>query len=236
MSIGLIVFLVILVVVIIIIAILVIFFFLHRNKNEPSTKKKKPSLLVFDKGQRMENYVSRVLINLNIEDSYQVEDLIIPTKNGGSSEIDNILVTHKGIYVFECKNWSGTIVGNEEDKDIYQIDVSGEYRHIKKNPLKQNASHIYALKNLLKRSDEYFIPVVVFNTDNLQFAPNNPSVITLTYLKRFILEQETNRDNILSISEISSIKAILQDHKTHPKVSEKEHLDNIKSSHPNSSY
>lgn len=47
-------------------------------------------------------------------------NLYIPKTNGGTSEIDVVMICSKGIFVLESKNYSGWIFGNEAQKNWCQ--------------------------------------------------------------------------------------------------------------------
>ncbi len=44
-----------------------------------------------------------------------LRNIYVPTDDGRTTEIDVLLITQKGIVVFESKNYSGWIFGNEAD-------------------------------------------------------------------------------------------------------------------------
>lgn len=80
---------------------------------------------------------------------------IIPTNHNGTTEIDVILICSNGIFVFECKNYSGWIFGNELQRNWTQTLPQGRGRCHKEyfyNPIMQNAAHIKYLKNLLGKN------------------------------------------------------------------------------------
>jgi len=63
-----------------------------------------------------------------------------------------LLICSKGIFVFESKNYSGWIFGNELQKNWTQILPKSKGYSNKEyfyNPIMQNASHIKHLKNLI---------------------------------------------------------------------------------------
>lgn len=78
----------------------------------------------------------KILMNLNI-----------PTQNGGTTEIDLLLIHETGIYVFEIKHYKGTIYGDDKGAIWTQY-----FRTVKnntfKNPILQNEYHIKAIKRL----------------------------------------------------------------------------------------
>ncbi len=84
-------------------------------------------------------------------------NVYIPKENGETSEIDVMMIHKKGIFVFESKNYSGWIFGNETQKTWTQVLPAGKGRSHKEsfyNPILQNQSHIRHLKAFLGESIE----------------------------------------------------------------------------------
>ena len=92
-------------------------------------------------------------------------NLYIPLENKETTEIDAVMITKKGIMVFESKNYSGWIFGSEKSKFWMQTLPSVKGRCYKTqfySPLLQNKSHI----NNLRRVLQCYIPcfsVIVFS-------------------------------------------------------------------------
>ena len=75
----------------------------------------------------------------------------MPKENGETSEIDVLMIHNKGIFVFERKNFSGWIFGNEIQRMWTQTLPKGRGRSHKEsffNPIMQNRTHI---KTLIKQ-------------------------------------------------------------------------------------
>lgn len=76
-------------------------------------------------------------------------NVYIPKENGETTEIDVLMISKKGIFVFESKNYSGWIFGSEKQKNWYQTLPEGRGKSHKEhfyNPIMQNRSHIKHLK------------------------------------------------------------------------------------------
>ncbi len=76
-------------------------------------------------------------------------NVYIPKENGETTEIDVLMISKKGIFVFESKNYSGWIFGSENQKNWYQTLPAGRGKSHKEhfyNPIMQNRSHIKHLK------------------------------------------------------------------------------------------
>ena len=79
-------------------------------------------------------------------------NLYIPKGEGGTTEIDMLMIHEYGLFVIESKNYSGWIFGKEEDKYWTQTlgYKKGEtHKEHFYNPIKQNQTHIENLKKLL---------------------------------------------------------------------------------------
>lgn len=76
----------------------------------------------------------------------------IPTGLDTFSEVDSIMVHETGIYVFECKNYSGWIFGSQNQQQWTQTFPKRYGRaenHQFYNPILQNEKHIKWLRSFL---------------------------------------------------------------------------------------
>lgn len=79
-------------------------------------------------------------------------NLYIPKGENGTTEIDMLMLSAKGLFVFESKNYSGWIFGSERQPKWYQTLPHGRGRSRKEafyNPIMQNHTHIRHLQELL---------------------------------------------------------------------------------------
>ena len=112
------------------------------------------------RGDRGELRVTRRLRNLKGEEYVVFNDLLIETDRG-SSQIDHIVISRYGIFVIETKNYSGWIFGNENSEYWTQSIYRKKTKF--RNPIKQNWSHIYALKSVLSEHRQtIYHPIIVF--------------------------------------------------------------------------
>ena len=115
----------------------------------------------------------------------------IPKNDGTTTEIDVILLHDSGIYVFESKNYSGWIFGNENQKNWTQTLPAGRGKSHKTqflNPIIQNKVHLKYLKGYLKDFSE--VPLFSYIVFSDRCTLKN---ITLTSKEHFVI----NRYNIL---------------------------------------
>lgn len=107
-----------------------------------------------------EERVKRLLWRLP-DSTYRVGNNVLIETNTrkGFSQIDHVVVSPYGLFVIETKNYKGIITGHEQ-ADKWKQTINGKVYTIS-NPVKQNISHIRALKRLLI-PDVRFISVICF--------------------------------------------------------------------------
>lgn len=86
-----------------------------------------------------------------------LRNLYLPAGEGATTEVDLIYLTRKGIYVLESKNYTGRIYGQEHWQEWTASVCVGRgwlgrpktRQHSFYNPIRQNAGHIRALRELV---------------------------------------------------------------------------------------
>ena len=100
-------------------------------------------------GEKVVNYHLRLLLR---KDEYLLANLLLPLRNGHKAEIDCVLISRKGIFCIETKNWVGHISGSDDDEywlQEYDDPDMPDKRH--ENPIKQNEKHCAVLEKLLNK-------------------------------------------------------------------------------------
>ena len=97
-------------------------------------------------------------------------NVYVPT-NSGTTEIDILVVSKKGLLVFECKNYSGTIYGDGRKK--HWVQYLGGKKFFFLNPTWQNRAHIRHLKELFAGIDDLPIIPFVVTTGNANWKLRN---------------------------------------------------------------
>lgn len=136
----------------------------------------------------------------------------IPSDKNGTSEIDVLLITKKGIWVIESKNYSGWIFGKSGDY-MWTQSLRGRNGKAKKstfyNPIAQNRGHIKYLKKYLGINVPY-ISLVVFSDKcvfkNLEINTEDVEVIHLNELQYCILKKMENMHDILAEDVIQQLR------------------------------
>lgn len=115
------------------------------------------------KGDIGEMTVDCLLSQLNNTRYFHLNNVLLPLKNGGTTQIDHMILSPYGIFVIETKNYQGFIFGDENQDYWTQKTYSGTYRFF--NPIKQNKIHINVLANLLKLDYKCFHCMILFVGD-----------------------------------------------------------------------
>ena len=145
------------------------------------------------KGFIGERLVANTLRKLPVNE-YKVFNNISLKTDRGSSQIDHVVVSKYGIFVMETKRYSGWIHGNEKS----QYWTQSIYKKKKKfrNPIKQNWSHIFALKQSLSfYKDLKYHNIVVF-TGNGKLK-NITSKTPVVYHRQLIRTIKANSESVV---------------------------------------
>ncbi|WP_114700465.1 NERD domain-containing protein [Psychrobacter proteolyticus] len=92
---------------------------------------------------------------------HRLNGITLPRANGGSTQIDHIIVSVYGIFVIETKNYKGWIYGSEKQGQWTQAFPNGSKFKFQ-NPLRQNYLHIKTLADLLGLELSYFHSMIAF--------------------------------------------------------------------------
>ena len=125
----------------------------------------------------------------NVEISFQ----------GRPAEIDAVVVNTCGVFVIEVKNYSGKLVGGEDDYDwkkYHMTEAGNVYVKTVKNPIKQMKRQVYLLAHyleyygvkvwvegyamLLHRNSPVNSGCILWNTRDIDRAVHTPGKVKLT--------------------------------------------------------
>lgn len=111
-------------------------------------------------------------------------NIYIPKIDGETTELDLIMITKKGIIVFESKNYSGWIFGDKNSKYWMQVLPKGtgeSYKTSFYNPIYQNKGHINNLKRILDENIPYFSIIVFSERCVLKKKPQDTNEIKVIH-------------------------------------------------------
>ncbi len=178
-----------------------------------------------NKGKRGERKVAKALEKyVQNNGGYIINDVIIPNSNGGTSQIDHVLFCKEGIVVVETKNYGGRLYGKADQQNWTQVLAYGNTKNKMYNPLLQNKTHIYNLKQIIGGSFEYHSCIVILRA-NLDYLDAEDEVFTLREFRTALNDLNNSK---YSNEQINSAYNKLLEYKNNPIATAKEHVQNIK--------
>ena len=101
------------------------------------------------------------IVNLFGRKGKTLRNLYLPADKGETSEIDLVYITQKGIFVFESKNYSGWIFGDEQEQ-YWTAMLPNRQKNRFYNPIRQNKTHMKWLGQYLGPTVPLF-SIIVFS-------------------------------------------------------------------------
>lgn len=175
-----------------------------------------------DRGKEGEYRVGNVLEKIAGEEDIVINDYLFQGVRI-TVQIDHLLISRRGVFVIETKNYSGEIYGEAEQKEWMQVLAYGNVKNKFRNPVKQNAGHIYNLKKILPKGTPVY-GLVVFvqnNTDHIRAE----GVVPLSGLREAI---SGRKEDALTSAQIQRIASILERRSLKDKISEERHIGEIR--------
>lgn len=129
-------------------------------------------------GIRGEGDVARVLSEL-LDDDYTLFNDIRVRSGFSAAQIDHLVVSRKGLFVIETKNWRGRIVGDGKARKWLQYRGEGQPARSLDNPILQNRRHVDILKRFLGAGGVPSVPIIpllVFTGRDTTLEIANPEV------------------------------------------------------------
>lgn len=126
-------------------------------------------------------------------------------------QIDCLALNHQGVFIFESKDYCGWIFGNGAQTYWTQVLNFGKEKHRFYNPVRQNAAHLRAIKDLFS-PDIPIYSVIVFGRDttlrNIDNLPVNTYVCTQSQILTLI--PKIHNLHSLEKSDIVKLRTSLQ--------------------------
>lgn len=149
--------------------------------------KTKPARRRKNKGDIGESRIS-ILNESGLDENHiGLDNVLIPLPDGGTTQIDHIVVSPYGLYIIETKNMGGWIYGNEYDNQWTQVLYKQKYTF--QNPLRQNYKHCQVIASALNLDNSLVHSVIVFIGDSEFKTPLPANVLNggtayLNYIKQ----------------------------------------------------
>ncbi len=141
------------------------------------------------------------------------------------------MLSQTGIYVFESKNYSGWIFGDEKSKNWMQT-LQNEQKNRFFNPIWQNKGHINALKSATELdNDNLYKSYIIFSgrctLKKINITSPNVKVIKRNALIKTVKEDIESSFNLMTIEEVERLYLKLQKYAYADETVKKAHVDNV---------
>jgi len=147
------------------------------------------------------SYLEKLDVHSNI-----MTNLYIPREDGTTTEVDLVMISNKGIYVIESKNYGGWIYGNDKNT-MWTQTLPGNKKNHFYNPIWQNAGHISAIKRVLEDDrDGLYKSYIVFSErctlKKISLDTDDVVIIKRNQLIKSINSELDNVEDILTEKEV----------------------------------
>ena len=157
-----------------------------------------------------------------------LHNIMLPTDDGTTTQIDHVIVSEWGIFVIEAKTYSGWVFGDAKSPQWTVTHFKRKDRF--QNPLRQNYKHLATLCECLGIPMEYFKTIVAFGGETTFKTEMPAEVMLFGDVPNYILRNSANA--IIKAEQVPEIvNAILewQDTLTHSQKAD--HVKNLKMRH-----
>ncbi len=189
-------------------------------------------ILIAVKTPAVKGFIGEIIIRFIIGETsekpdkykYVINNLLLEIDDGKTSQIDHVVINASGVHVIETKNYSGRIYGNDSQHEWTQVLNYGKVKNHFYSPVKQNFTHVYAIKQILPQD----IPIhslIVFVKCNTQYIKSN------FVCNPWNINDRINEDSDakLTLDQMKEIYEILTAKDKKKVISNKEHVHNIES-------
>lgn len=192
------------------------------------------------KGQLGEDAVARIIYRASRKGFYGklLQNVYIPKANGGTTEIDILFISIKGIFVFEVKNYAGYVFGSSDRKEWTVTLYAGKTwyggKNVEKhhffNPIWQNRGHISNLNRILKYKVPLFSAVVFSDRSelkNVEYDPGDCEIMHTSGVNGYLANMRRYMDDALSEEEVDRIYEKLLPYTTVTRQEKEDHVNRI---------
>lgn len=159
----------------------------------------------------------------------------LPRDNGDTTEIDVLMIYRSGLYVFESKNYSGWIFGNEKGKTWTQTlpQGRGSRKEHFLNPVMQNKLHIKWLNSLLQDETIPMHSVIVFSErctlKKVDISSQDVVVIKRNHVLKSVLAIDSKTIDALTSDKVIELYERLYSYSQTSAELKQAHIDSINS-------
>lgn len=196
-------------------------------------------LTISDKGRYGEYLISKNLRHLEKQGAKFLFNVYFPKENGETTESDVILITDRGFIVFESKNYSGWIFGDEKSKMWTQTLPQGKGRPALKekffNPIMQNNLHIKYLRSVV--GPEYSIQSIIAFSErcelkNITFTSSDVQVVKRNQIRQAVSTTlDRMPQNAIATEQMDQLYHLLLPYSQVSEETKQQHIQNINEHH-----
>ncbi len=151
---------------------------------------------------------------------FVLSNVYLPKSDGGTSEIDVLFVSSKGIFVVESKNFAGYVFGDDQRKQwtvsLYAgknwLGIKQTKKYFFYNPVWQNRSHIKNLWKLIGQDTPTYSLIVFSNRCdliNVRYDPSESLILRSDKLLSFFTLVKREYPDVLSPHDLQRLYGIL---------------------------
>ena len=183
------------------------------------------------KGKRGEKLTERELklVSLFGRKGMTLRNVYLPKENGETSEIDLVYITQKGIFVFESKNYSGWIFGDEKSQ-FWTAMLPNKEKNRFYNPIKQNKTHLKWLANYIG-ADVPLFSIIVFSErcELKKIGVETPEIKVIKRDRTYATVREIwdKTNDVLDSEQITQLYEKLKELTNVDKATKTAHIDSI---------
>ena len=201
--------------------------------NNVSEKGKQREVLTYEQriGKWGEALTEKELqyVNRKINEKGKIlRNVYLPKYNGETSEVDVVFITQKGIFVFESKNYSGWIFGNERN-EYWTVTLPNEKNQFY-NPVMQNRTHLKWMKEFVGEDIPLFSIIVFSERCELKKVTtysDDVKVIKRDSIFETIRDFWNKSPDMVSDEKIEELYARLKERTEVDKATKEAHVENI---------
>lgn len=164
-------------------------------------------------------------LNRSEEEYTIMHDIIVPTVNGKTTQIDHLVISKYGVFVIETKNFRGWIMGSEHNP--YWTQVIYKRKEKLFNPVRQNYGHIKSIETII--GEEYIdsIKGIVCFTGRATLKVNVTKSHVI-YTEQLVKTIQGYSNALLSNTEVHDICNKISRVQLSGKEAKKDHLKSVK--------
>jgi len=167
-----------------------------------------------------------------------LRNVYLPKDNGETSEVDVIFITQKGIFVFESKNYSGWIFGDERSK-YWTAMLPNKIKNQFYNPVMQNRTHLKWMKEFVGEDIPLF-SIIVFSErcelKKVTIYSDDVKVIKRDRTYATVCDFWDESPDMVSDERIEELYAKLKERTKVDKATKEAHVENIEKKYKSSDH